>query len=78
MKILNAVPLARSMPPDVAQRMRHELEFAVAAPEPSRPKTRVRWGALTIAAAAAAAAAILAIQPWVSTSAYASWTAATD
>jgi len=78
MKILNAVPLARSMPPDVAQRMRHELEFAVAAPEPSRPKTRVRWGALTIAAAAAAAAAILAIQPWVSTSAYASWTAAPD
>jgi hypothetical protein len=80
MTILNAVPPARSMPPDVAQRMRHELEFAVAAPEPSRPKSRVRWGAPTtgVAATVAVAAAILVIQPWASTSAYASWTAAPD
>lgn len=78
MNILGDLTPARQMPVETARRMRGELELAVAAPAKPQPKIGVGWRAFGAGAIAAGVTAVLVVQPWVSTTAYASWTGTPD
>lgn len=79
MNILEEVPGPRQMSPEVTATVWARIERGMAA-EPASPPSRMRrWRQTGLGAAAAAAiAAVLVIQPWASTEAYASWTATPD
>lgn len=80
MKIIDAVPPRREMPPDVATSVWAQVERGIVAGTASPPSPRRRgWLHAGLgAAAAAAAASVLIIQPWAADNAYASWTAVPD
>lgn len=78
MNVLDEIPPAREMPEGVARLMRYHLEQSATSPAPAtRPQRGVGWR-LAAGAVAAGAVGVLVMQPWASTSAYASWTTVPD
>ena len=78
MNILDEIPPAREMPQGLARQMRDTLErSSTSTGSPNRPRRGVGW-MLATGVVAAGVVGVLVIQPWASTSAYASWTAVPD